>query len=99
MLRHVVRELRRIADATERLAAVHAPLPLAPQAPSDRPPVEVFEVTSHIAAELMAIELRLTQATGAPPDEEQVQQEFDRLYGEGALENATRVSQTQGPQA
>lgn len=87
LLRRGVAELAGIRRALEVLADVH--LQAAAQAqPPVRPPtvedatVDAPYVETYQQTALMDIELRLTQARGVPPTEEEVLTEFERRYGQ-----------------
>jgi hypothetical protein len=49
----------------------------------DEPAVEVSYVNSEYQQAIMDIELRLTQASGAPPTEDQILAEYERRFGPG----------------
>ena len=86
LLRRAVAELAGIRRALEVLA--DAQLQVAAQA---QPPASAFEpdpagdspyVETTQQAALMDIELRLTQARGVPPTEDEILLEFERRYGQ-----------------
>ena len=76
LLRHLLRELQGIRRAMTRLADAQAPLPQGDQAAG----VAITYVSDAQQAEFMEIELRLTQATGQPPTEEEVLLEWERRH-------------------
>lgn len=85
-VRGLRREVARLADAQERQAVVleqffarQYPTPVQPD--PNAPPVEVSYVNAEHQRLLMEVELRLTQAKGQPPSEEEILAEFDRLSG------------------
>ncbi len=69
--------LERVADALE-LRNVHD-FPVLVQPNPDAPGVEVLYTSDAEQHDLMEIEMRLTAATGQPPTEEQILEEFERL--------------------
>lgn len=69
-------ELARLADALELRNAYDFPQKI--QRDPSRPAVEVEYVDTERAAELMEIELRLTNARGEPPTEDEILLEYDR---------------------
>lgn len=74
----------RIASALELRNAQDYPPPAV--ANPDGPPLEVAYVDGAQQAAFMDIELRLTQARGAPPTEDEILLEFQRRYPEPAGE-------------
>lgn len=85
-VRGLRKEVARLADAQERLADVMTSFyarqyPTQVQPDPNAPPVEVSYVNETHQRLLMDVELRLTQAKGQPPTEDEIMAEFDRLQG------------------
>ena len=68
----------RIAAALEAFNAQQWPQPAAPS--TDSPSVSVTFVDTLSQLEFMDIEMRLTQARGMPPTDEEILQEYDRRH-------------------
>lgn len=80
-LQDIKAALLRIAGALEQQ---WPPLPAAPSDVEINPPLDVQYVDDTFTAETMDIELRLTQARGMPPTEEEILQEYDRRHPNSA---------------
>jgi hypothetical protein len=82
-LRGIRADLKGLRVAAERIAAVlEAQRPAAPREGSEADPlVSISYVDDAAAAEFMDIELRLTQAKGMPPSEEEIMAEYERRKG------------------
>lgn len=87
----LLREVRGIRKALERLADVEerrleleqgpaGPYPM--QASEQDDPIRITEVDDQLAGELYDIEMRLLQAKGAPPTEEEVLEAYDAQHKE-----------------
>lgn len=63
-------------EAANRLSGASDPLPRDPAAPV----VDITYVDNQVAGEFMDIELRLTQARGMVPTEDEILQEFERRH-------------------
>lgn len=74
--------MERIARALEDRNAHDYPQIIQPN--PDEPGVEVTYTNDQEQAELMEVEMRLTRATGQPPTEDEIIEEFNRLRSKGA---------------
>lgn len=77
-VRAIRQELGRIATAFEQYNAHQWPQQVQPD--PDQPPVEVSYVDTDYQREMVDIEMRLTQAKGVPPTDEEILAEFIRRY-------------------
>ena len=83
-LRGLRKEVARLATAQEQLLALaqavyaqHYPVRTQPNPAG--PVVEITHVNAEDQRLFMDIELRLTQATGQPPTEDEILEEYDRI--------------------